>query len=491
MKNDKSVILLLVLIFFAVLPFFYFKQGLLLIDTGREFYIPQQMLNGGVLFKDIFNIYGALSYQINALLFLIFEQKLSVLYLAGIFNSLLIIITLYFLAREFFNKSISFLFSIFIMSALVFSVFLYNSNLTYCFAIVYALSSFLLSLLFLIKYTKNENAVYAYLSAFFAGISFAHKYEFIFYFMLLPYFMRSLGIKNMLKAFLCFAAAPAASYGMLLIQGLNFNDIKISAELICSLVSAPIVKKFFYGLSLTAYHNGIFSIFAVIPVLNIILLFLYRKEIIKNKPLSALILCAIAASAKSFSALNVFHMGIFLLPVCALALITMLNIKYKNFLPFFLAFCILLFSAEDFKTLKNKTFLLETDKGSIYTYKKDGLMIKTAYDYILENTKPSDKIVIMPEGSIINFLTGRKGDNTYYNLSPLFYYDVFGEKRILEHFNKNLPEYFIILPLDNIEYGYHFFGADYAQKFYEMIMNNYDLDIETNGIKIFKKKDMQ
>ena len=38
-----------------------------IIDSGREFYIPVRMLGGEVLYKDIFNIYGALSYQINAL----------------------------------------------------------------------------------------------------------------------------------------------------------------------------------------------------------------------------------------------------------------------------------------------------------------------------------------------------------------------------------------------------------------------------------------
>ena len=87
-KSDKGIIFYLVLLFIILLPFFYFKQGLLLIDTGREFYIPQQMLDGNVLYKDIYNIYGALSYQFNAVLMAIFGQKLNVLYNAGIINSL-------------------------------------------------------------------------------------------------------------------------------------------------------------------------------------------------------------------------------------------------------------------------------------------------------------------------------------------------------------------------------------------------------------------
>ena len=115
-KTDKGIILLLILIFCSILPFFFLHQGLLLIDTGREFYIPQQMLQGKVLYKDIFNIYGPLSYQFNAILLSLFGQKINTLYFAGIINSLVIIITLYLLAREFLKKHVCFLFSILIIA---------------------------------------------------------------------------------------------------------------------------------------------------------------------------------------------------------------------------------------------------------------------------------------------------------------------------------------------------------------------------------------
>ena len=55
-KKDIGIIIVLILLFFLILPFFYLKQGLLLIDTGREFFIPQQMLEGKVLYKDILNL---------------------------------------------------------------------------------------------------------------------------------------------------------------------------------------------------------------------------------------------------------------------------------------------------------------------------------------------------------------------------------------------------------------------------------------------------
>lgn len=487
MKTDKGILLLITLIFLIILPFFYLHQGLLLIDTGREFFIPSQILNGGVLFKDIFNIYGALSYQFNALIFIIFGQRLETLAITGVLNSFLIIITLYLLAREFLNKRISFLFTLFIMFSLVFRTFLYNSNMPYSFAIVYALSSFLLSLLFLIKYTKNNKPVFAYFACFFAGISIANKYEFLLYLGVLIYALKDLGIKNSLKAFCCFCLVPLISYGTLIFQGLKPDDIKLSAELISNLINAPLIKQFFIKTSFTVFNSGIFSVFAFFPVINIILLILWRKTILKNKVLFVFILSAITAGAKSFLVLNVNHMGVFLLPVCTLALILMLKIKYQKALPFILTAFILIFAADDFNSLKAKDYFLITDKGNINTYTKDGKLTEAAIGLVFDNTNSQDRVVVLPEGSIINFITDRKGDNTYYNLSPLFYYDVFGEERVLKHFKENLPEYFLILPIDNREYGYSFFGRDYAQKFNEIILENYNLIQEKNQIKMFKK----
>ena len=152
LKKDTGNIFLLTIFFAILIPFFYLHQGLLLIDTGREFYIPSQMLTGSVLYKNIYNIYGPLSYQINALLFMIFGQSIKVLYIAGLICSYIITITTYLLSREFLNKILSVLLSVLIISSLVFGTFLYNSVITYSYAIIYALCAFILSLLFLIKY---------------------------------------------------------------------------------------------------------------------------------------------------------------------------------------------------------------------------------------------------------------------------------------------------------------------------------------------------
>ena len=498
-KSDIGIILLIIVLFFVILSDFYLAQGLLSIDTGREFYIPQQMLNGEMLYKDIYNIYGALSYQINAILFAIFGIKITTLYCAGILNSLTIVITIYLLSREFMKKGLSFMISTAIMFSLVFSTFLYNSNLPYAYAISYALSSFLLSVLFLIKYIKTEDNKIAYLSCLFCGISLANKYEFT----LLPFvliyvlgFLKPIGIKNGLKALGCLLTVPVLSYGTLLIQGLNITE---TITLFKNLVNAPLLKLFFekFGVFYNtqailnlAIKSKSFAIFGFLPLINTLALIVFFKKIYEDKALFVLLLCAITACAKTFFYLNITHMGAFILPIIFLATICLIDksTKQKIFVNTVLIASILLFLAFDITSLNAKNYELKTEKGHLYTYAKDGIQNETAIDFVLKNTHPTDKVVVMPEGTFINFATDRKGDNFYYNLSPLFYNDVFGEERVINHFKENMPEYFIIVPIDHIEYGSSYFGKDYAQNFYEMIVNNYELVEEKNDIKFFRKK---
>lgn len=500
LKSDLGLISILCFLFFALLPFFYLKQGLLLIDTGREFYLPQQILNGGVLYKNLYNIYGAFSYQFNALLFLIFGQSFKTLYIAGVINSLIITVSTFLISREFLSRSLSFIISTLIIFSLVYNTFLYNSNITYSYAIVYALSSFLLSLLFLIKYLKAENGYhYAYLSCFFAGLSISNKYEFMLYPFVILYafiFVKPIGIKNIIKALISFLLVPFFSYGILVLQGFNFVDLKNNIEMFASMLNAPTMKIFFskFGVYFdkTQYlsvvlNGGIYSLLGFLPILNLVLFLLNLKKIYSNKPLFIFFLCAILACFKSFLFLNVNHMGAFLLPICLIAAVVLVtqNKLAKNITTIILLLFIFQFASNDFLSLKYKNFLLNTPKGNIYTYAKEGNIIKYCTDFMLKNK--SEQTVVLPEGSILNFITDVKGDGFYYNLNPLFYKDVFSEENIILHFAENMPDYYILLPIDNTEYGSRYFGIDYAQNFYEMINKEYKLLQEENGIKIYGK----
>ena len=81
-------------IFFAffVLEIILFQNKTIVpsIDFGREAYNPFAILNGAVLYKDIFNIFGPFSYLFNALMYKLFGTHLNSLYLAGYLNSIVL-----------------------------------------------------------------------------------------------------------------------------------------------------------------------------------------------------------------------------------------------------------------------------------------------------------------------------------------------------------------------------------------------------------------
>jgi predicted membrane-bound mannosyltransferase len=63
----------------------WFKWPDLLIDYGRELYVPWQITQGKVLYRDINHLYGPLSHYLNAFLFQIFGTGLSTLAYVNIF----------------------------------------------------------------------------------------------------------------------------------------------------------------------------------------------------------------------------------------------------------------------------------------------------------------------------------------------------------------------------------------------------------------------
>lgn len=81
--------------------------------------------------------------------------------------------------------------------------------------------------------------------------------------------------------------------------------------------------------------------------------------------------------------------------------------------------------------------------------------------FITQNTKQNDRIVIFPEGLMINFLTDRKSDDYYNSMLPL-YTESFGEEKIVEHFENNKPEYFILTNENMKDYGFNNICNDYA-----------------------------
>lgn len=229
-----------IFIIFFLLIFTYWNHfGLVVIDCGREVYLPQEILKGKVLYKDLFNFYGPLSYLINACVYKILGISLDALRIAGTINASITIFLLYFIARLFTSKKISWVVTIFIMINCAFRVF--NYVFPYAYAMSYAFCAFLFSVLFILLYLKTSKQYFMPLSWFFIGVSIASKTDYVLYMVflasltgLIKYYKR-VETKYIIYSLILFLIVPLGSFTILFLQGLTFNEL---------LTQVQIIKKF-------------------------------------------------------------------------------------------------------------------------------------------------------------------------------------------------------------------------------------------------------
>lgn len=522
----------------------YAHHGNIIVDCGREVYYPTQILLGKVLYKDIFNIYGPFSYMYNALLFKLFGINLNVLYISGCISAFAIVTLIYLIARKFLSEFISFSIALFTISTGVLNVKLFNFVFPYSYSMLYGLVAFLVSFLFLLKYIENSPKIsYFYVSTFFAGLCFANKYEFIPYLFVILYVIfttKPLKLKEYYYIIFNLLFFPIFSFGVLFLQGLTVNDLILSSSLLKKMAQSQTLKYMYQ-------HTGVFFhketpklliskfIETSVPVilllfssgkkkiisipLNIVAIFLILrffgvssfvflplfitiwfvldfKTIRKNRPLTILLISAIAISFKNFCGLLIFGYGNFILSFLLVAIVALISEKFKDkksFLSlagFYFIFVSVILAIPSFYDLTEKSYVLTTKRGKVYTEKEYYESTNELVNYISKYTKKSDTIIILPEGSLVNFLSDRRSDNYYNSLIPL-YWEVFGDDKLIEHFNNTKPEYIILNNWDSSkDYYLGTICNDYAFKFCSYIAKNYKLQkiIDKNFRYLIYKK---
>ena len=226
-KSDIICISLILLIFCVCSYLLWGYFGSLLYDCGREAYLTQLMLEGKILFKDIFGMYNPLSYQINALLYMIFGINTNVLYFAGTVNAFLTLICLYFISRQFMNEKYSMGIVFFIMTTIIFNSHDCTNNVfPYAFAMAYATTAMLYSAFLGLLYLTKQKSVYIILSFLLLGISLACKPEYVLCVITLISLMIYYKEKPKVWIFsiLLFLLPTILSYVILFLQGFTTYD---------------------------------------------------------------------------------------------------------------------------------------------------------------------------------------------------------------------------------------------------------------------------
>src|SRR5580658_6565579 len=96
---DATPFLLYGLLIAVFLRLSWMRWGDLIVDTGKEWYFPAQILSGKVLYKDLVWLYGPLVPYLNALFFQIGGVQIGTLVVSGIFSLVLTVYALHHLAK--------------------------------------------------------------------------------------------------------------------------------------------------------------------------------------------------------------------------------------------------------------------------------------------------------------------------------------------------------------------------------------------------------
>ncbi len=544
LKNNKSFLFLLIFAFLC-LCFSTGHYASLFIDVGREMFYPLKIIEGKVLYKDLFCIYGPFSYLFNAFIFKISGAKLSSLYLSGGLCALFIVSFIYLISKKFLNEYISFFITFYVISTGCLSIRIFNFTLPYSYAVLYGLLSFLISVYFLILYSQDKTDWKIFLSGAFLGLSISNKYDFILYAVpFLVVLIKTKNLKLILKSLLFAGLACIIPFLILFIQGLDIKDLINSLSLVNSFVNTDafrdfyltqgvyfnpklvhnwtgnlifclvmsylikfgidnlkfnIIRKIFGLILITAGFLGAFLfareetyIFMTLLVCILFILFFRKNTFIENIFISSSILVGL----KSLWGLSHVNYGLYYAGSLFISFFIMSSKHFKKSLT--LAFCLFLFGISLNYLYNGKTAItsvsgeIKTQRGIIKTHDQTAKDVNSLLEAIKFFDGDSPSVMIFPEGLSINFLSDKKttADGFYSSLIPL-YTEGFGEDKIIEYYKKHPLDYVIFFDTDMSSYKKGAICDTYAQNFCTFVYENYfpyKIAGEANVFYIFKKR---
>lgn len=533
-KNDFWALLVLGIIFVLYCTVFWGRWGDVMVDCPRELYIPQRISEGQGLYTNIFSLYSPLGYYLNAFFVKIFGNSLNLFYLLGCVNTGIVLTFVYLISRRFSKPLLSFGVSLAVLCYCCISFSpITNYFFPYSYSVVYALTCFLASVYLLIYYFKtNFKTKYLLFFCLLGGFCTAFKFEFapVFLPLFLVLIVKERTFKKIISGLLCFIVPVILPFLV------NIEGVKTFIDNFLAFCSSPSSREFLKTMSLKTPRAYIISTlkdiltFLVLFVPSVFVL-LKSEQLSKSKKIGAYILCFlfvfglsafifdkriylfswltlvslwfifkyfrsektdfdfltfVLSSVLFLSSLRVggylasnhygkYYLPLFLTVFFCLYLPQILkkyyNEKYLSFVLIVFSFFNFCFCA--FSVYQGKNYKINTDKGTIFATYSVGKTVEQTAKYIAENTSEQDRVLVLPEGLMINYLANRKSDDMFYQLLPN-HIEILGEENIVKKMSKNPSEYIVLTSLTTGAYGKTYFCSDYAQKICDFINENYD-----------------
>ena len=214
------------------------------------------------------------------------------------------------------------------------------------------------------------------------------------------------------------------------------------------------------------------DIFAFFPILVFLMFVIKYKTLSKQETFT--VLAAVLTGLKVFWCCYLKYYGVYFIPTYIIAFCLLIK-QHKLIKKGFLVYLVLLVFAILVQNVDQKQvsgYSINTADKPIYTFVDTGWKINQTVKYIINNTQKTDKIVVYPEGQIINYLSKRLSENFYYALTPP-YLEVFGENNVVNYYKANPPEYFIFTNENMRTYNKLALCTDFGFIFCKFVDENY------------------
>lgn len=508
-KKEKisDILYLLGIIILLTILFYLFGNNIRVVfsDIGREMYISSEVANGAVLYKDIFNIFLPMGYFVNALIIKLFNNSINTFVCISYVLCLLILSSVYKIMTLYVNKSTSFFSTLVVLVTCTFASTVFNWHMPYSYSFFYSLASVMWALYFLLKYLSSDNInKYLYYTVILYSFSVSCKYDFLLFIfvILLVLKYKHTSFKDSLKSLCTIIIFPLISLIVLLLQKCTLDDILFAVNYIAKYIKSMPYFYQYAGLApgdMLIYkltHFRFESIYSLLGYINIaiLLIYLFKKSSFKYIVLS---IACILLAFKSVLYIDVFDWyGPFFFHFLFMNFVVFLsaNIKRTYLVNIFLVFVISLNFYFCFVVKRDNYEPIHTDKGTFEIFSPDYKVTSDLLNFINNETSPTDKILVLPEGVLINYLTNRPTNGYLFHLiSPN--YRALGEDYIINLFLNQRFEYVVFHNYYYHEYNDSIFTTSWGRNFFKTVSDKYDLQkeyINENGItfSVYKLKEL-
>ena len=541
-----------------------------LIDFGQQLYVPWQISQGKVLYRDIYYSYGPLAAYVNGLFFKCFGTNLHVLFIASFICLMVIGYLLYAIFKSAYGVvsgiiSLYIFFGIFAFGHYLLGLSSYNFISPYSYELVYGFALSLAGIFFIDYWLKRPKAIYLVIIGVLLGLVFLTKFEVFLAFLgavtaavILNILCRGITLFGAVKNFcmlLGFALIPPVIFFVYLCQYMpwgmairalgtalfSFQDPGNPLENIfdfilgfntplnslwfvlfvavgyvfafASLGALAKVISFFKKkgtrfififvscvLAILTYvfinYRWVFSVLRAVPLVLIVFILIRLIQLFKRHvdPQRAakrafhivLLLYALILSFKIFLSFTPFQYGFVLgLPgtICMACILTNDVACWGRVASFYspkvyrilvlvvLSGALVLYFRWSKDLYDHMNYAISKGKDAFWADDSNvsprAFLTDTMVQWLGKNTNPTDTLVVMPTGAMINYLSRR------INPIPMILFDrrsLEGNKEseiinLLSHAN---PGYIIFT-------GYGSLGAQYGQSIVRWVLENYNI----------------